>query len=197
MKLYHRLRFKTVQLLWTFAGLVLLFAGIFVINKPDSVLYTISWELGLCMLLAGATNIFIYIKNKWFLHGARWLLADGMITVLLSVFPIIHDAVLPQVIPVFFGIWELTLGVMKFIEAIELYDENINGWYYFIVLGCFEMISGVLSLIEPIDHAVGHNHVIAVIFFVQALGFVFKILMYNRLCEKMSLHHNKENRTVN
>ena len=189
MKLYHRLKFKTVQILWMISFAVLLFAGILVINKPDKVLENISWELGLCMLITGIINIAVYVKNKWYIHGARWLLADGMITVLLSFFPIVHNAVLPQVIPVFFGIWELTLGVIKFIESIELYDERIKGWYYFVLLGCFEIISGFISLIEPVDEALGHNHVIAVIFFVQALGFVFKILMYPKLVEKRSIHH--------
>lgn len=192
MKLYHRLKLKTVQFLWLIACAALLFAGLFVINKPDSVLETIAWELGLCMLLAGVINIFIYLKNRWYLHGARWLLADGMITVLLSIFPIVHDVVLPQVIPVFFGIWELTLGVMKFIEAVELYDESIKGWHWFVFLGVFEMISGVISLIEPLDHAIGHNHVIAVIFFVQSVGFIFKILMYSRLAESVSINHKNK-----
>ena len=168
-----------------------MFAAVFVLNKPDSVLETISWELGLCMLFSGIINIFIYIKNRWYIHGARWLLADGMITVLLSIFPIVHDAVLPQVIPVFFGIWELSLGVMKFIEAIELNDEKIKGWFWFIIIGTFEMVSGVVSLIEPVDHAIGHNHVIAVIFFVQSIGFIFKILMYNRLVENKTIHHSR------
>ena len=175
--------------MWLLSFGVLLFAGIFVINEPDSILADISWELGVCMLVTGIINIIVFVRNKWYIHGARWLLADGMITVLLSLFPIAHDAVLPQVIPVFFGIWELTLGVIKFIESIELYDEKIKGWYYFVILGCFEMISGVFSLIEPLDHAIGHNHVIAVIFFVQALGFIFKIFMYTRLVEKRSIHH--------
>ena len=189
MKLYHRLKLKTVQFLWALSCLALFLAGVFVINKPDSVLETIAWELGLCMLFSGIINIYIFLRNRFYIHGARWLLADGMITVLLSVFPIAHDAVLPQVIPVFFGIWELTLGVMKFIEAIELHDEKIKGWHWFIIIGCFEMASGVVSLIEPIDHAIGHNHVIAVIFFVQSIGFIFKIFMYNRLTEKISIHN--------
>lgn len=189
MKLYHRLKLKTVQILWSLSCIALMFAGFFVIGKDDSLLYNISWELGMCMMLAGSANIYIYIRNKWYLHGARWLLADGMITVLLSVFPIVHSFVLPQVIPVFFGIWELTLGVLKFIEAIELNDEKINGWFYFVLLGCFEMVSGVISLIEPVDHAIGHNHVIAVIFFVQSVGFIFKIIMYPKLVEKRSIRH--------
>lgn len=191
MKLYHKLKLKTVQILWILSCVVLMFAAVFVLNKPDSVLETISWELGLCMLFSGIINIFIYIKNRWYIHGARWLLADGMITVLLSIFPIVHDAVLPQVIPVFFGIWELSLGVMKFIEAIELNDEKIKGWFWFIIIGTFEMVSGVVSLIEPVDHAIGHNHVIAVIFFVQSIGFIFKILMYNRLVENKTIHHSR------
>lgn len=191
MRILNKLKMKNVQILWLFSCFVLLFAGAFVINKPDSVLYNISWELGLCMLISGLVNIFIYIKNKRRLHGARWLLADGLITVLISIFPIIHDAVLPQVIPVFFGIWELTLGVMKFIESVELYDEKISGWYLFTILGIFEMISGVISLIEPIEHAIGHNHVIAIIFFVQSLGFIFKIFMYNRMCEDNDIYRNK------
>lgn len=189
MKLYHKLKLKTVQILWLVACTALMFAALFVINKPDSVLFNISWELGICMLIAGGINIYVYLKNKWYIHGASWLLADGLITVMLSLFPILHDFVLPQVIPVFFGIWELCLGVMKYIEAIELHDEKIKGWQWFIGIGCFEIVSGVLSLIEPIDHAIGHNHVIAVIFFVQSIGFLFKIFMYPRLTAKRSIHH--------
>lgn len=193
MKLYHKLRLQTVQVLWIVACLILLFAGFFVINKPDSVLYTISWELGLCMLASGLINIYVYIKNRFYIHGSGWLLADGLITALLSVFPIIHDVVLPEVIPVFFGIWELTLGVLKFVEAFELYDEGIGGWYRFLGIGAFEMISGVFSLIEPVDQAIGHNHVIAMIFLVQSIGFIFKIFMYKKLSAKTSIIHNHKN----
>jgi len=54
------------------------------------------------------------------------------------------------------------------------------------------MISGVFSLIEPVDHAIGHNHVIAMIFFVQSIGFIFKILMYKKLSVKKSIHNHKK-----
>ena len=44
----------------------------------------------IAMLFAGCTNLLVYIFNKKEIHGSRWLLADGLTTALLSVFPLFN-----------------------------------------------------------------------------------------------------------
>ena len=171
------------QILWIVAAIVLLEAGLHVINIPDGKLLPIVEHLGLSMLFAGCVNILVYFKQKKEIHGSHWLLADGMSTGLLSVFLLFNEMIMPAVIPFFFGIWELFSGVLKFIDALELKDEGVTGWHWFEALGTFELVSGVFSMLKPIDEAVGVNHVIAIIFFVQCAGFIFKVFIYHHLVE--------------
>ena len=162
---------------------MLFLASLHVINVPDAKLLSVANHLGLAMLFAGCANLFVYFKTRNKIHGSHWLLADGMSTALLSIFPLFNKMILPVVIPFFFGIWELFSGILKFIEATELQEEEVIGWQVFLAIGMLELISGVASMIKPIDDFVGMNHVIAIIIFVQSTGYLFKILIYHRLME--------------
>jgi len=72
------------------------------------------------LLIAGSVNIGVCSFKHHIIHGVRWLEADGMVTVLLSFFPLFNDMIFPEVIPFFFGVWELVSGVFKLSDTAEL-----------------------------------------------------------------------------
>lgn len=183
-KYVRDLPFAAVEICWISAAAALMIAGFDVINVPDNLLLTVAEHLGIAMMYAGLTNLLVYAFNKHEIHGARWLLADGMTTALLSIFPLFNKMIIPIVVPIFFGIWELFLGVIKFIESTELKEEKIKGWKWFCLIGSIEIISGVASLIKPVEEFVGMNHVIAIILFVQSIGYIFKMIYYKTLVLK-------------
>ena len=173
-----------VQVCWAIAQVVLIISGILALHNPGDKLVSISGYLGLAMLIAGGINVVVFVKKKKILHGSQWLLADGMSAILLSIFPLFNQMILPAVIPFFFGVWELFSGVLKVIDASELREERIDGWKWFRYIGCIEIVSGVAALLKPIEDFVGMNVVVAIIFFVQSCGFFFKILIYPRLIKE-------------
>lgn len=180
-KYIHDLPLAAVQICWVTAAVALMLAGFDVINVPDGQLLTVAEHLGMSMMYAGCTNLLVYYFNKHEIHGSRWLLADGMATALLSIFPLFNKMIISVVVPIFFGIWELFLGIIKFIESTELKEERIRGWKIFLLIGTIEIVSGVASLIKPVEDFVGMNHVIAIILFVQCVGYIFKMIYYNNL----------------
>ncbi len=180
----HKPVFSWVQFLWAVGGLSLYWAGCLVLNLPDGRLIEVSNRLGIAMLVSALINIFIFSKKEKEIHGSRWLLADGMCTAFLSVFPIFNKMIMPVMIPFFFGVWELVSGVLKVIDSKELKEEKIRGFHWFFAIGCFELVSGVASMVKTIDVLVGYNHIIAMILYVQSLGFLFKILIYPKLTDK-------------
>ena len=91
-----------VQICWALAGLGLFAAGIHVVNVPDARLVSVAGHLGLAMLFAGVINLVVYYMKKDDIHGSHWLLADGMSTTFLSIFPLFNTMILPVVIPFFF-----------------------------------------------------------------------------------------------
>lgn len=104
-----------------------------------------------------------------------------MSTVLLSLFLLFNKMIQPSMIPLFFGVWELFSGILKAIDSSDLKEEKIRGWKWFRSIGSLEIMSGVASLLKPIDDLMGMNVIVAIIFFVQSCGFSFKILIYSQI----------------
>lgn len=152
--------------------------------NPKEKLVTIAVYLGLSMLLVGSVNIVVYCKKNKLLHGSHWLLADGMSTVLLSLFPLFNQMIQPAMVPFFFGVWELFSGILKVIDSSELKEEKIAGWKWFRGVGSIEVLSGVAALLKPVDDFMGMHVVVAMIFFVQSCGFMFKILIYPKIIKE-------------
>ncbi len=90
----------------------------------------------------------------------------------------------PAIIPFFFGVWELFSGILKVIDSSELKEEKIAGWKWFRNIGSIEILSGVAALLKPIDDFMGMHVVVAIIFFVQSCGFLFKILIYPQIIKE-------------
>ena len=172
-------KIRWVQTLWGIAGINLLMAAALSLATWNYSMISIAVPLGVAMFIAGWINLFVYHKNYKKIHGCRWVLADGLCTTLLSVFLLFNRMIDAGMIPFFFGVWELFTGILKIIDSRELRDENISGWHAFGVVGAIEIISGIAALLKPIDEFVGMHGVVAFVLFVQACGFLFKILIYH------------------
>ena len=179
-----RNKYTRVQILLGIAHILMIGSGVLALWNPGEKLVSIAIWLGLSMLIAGSINIIIYKRAEKSLYGAQWLLADGMVTILLSVFPLFNKMLLPAILPFFFGVWELFSGILKVIESRELEKEEIQEWEWFCGIGCIEILSGVAALLKPVEEFMGMHVVVAIIFFVQSCGFLFKIMIYPKITKE-------------
>lgn len=85
--------------------------------------------------------------------------------------------------------WELFSGIIKVIDSRELKEEKIKGWHWFTSVGVVEIISGIASLLKPVDAFMGMHIVVAIILFIQSTGYLFKILIYPRLLMNNKKHN--------
>ncbi len=192
LKLTRRANMTFVQLNWSFGALALLVGAILAVVTPNEKILSISVYLGILMLFAGLINIFVYMQNRNPLMGAHWIIADGLTTLFLSLFPIFNAITFPNLIPFFFGAWELFSGIIKIVECIELQDYKLKGWQWFAAIGSIELFSGISSMIKPVDDLVGIHVVITIIMLIQSLGFIFKILVYRHQVHIMSERKNEK-----
>ena len=175
-------KFSWVQACWLAAAVILFAAAVFALVTHDNITLA-ARTLGTAMFIAGSLNLFVCIRKSHEIHGSRWLIADGICTLLLAIFPLFNQLSMPVLIPFFFGIWELFSGVLKVMDGVELKEEHYHPWKVISFIGWAELISGTASLIKPLDDLVGINKVIAVIFLVQCTGFAVKAFMYKYLTE--------------
>lgn len=170
-----------VQILWRIAGIILFNISVLTYLKGENALVEIAPYLGLSMLFPGLINIYICHKTKKSLHGSDWLLADGVSTSLLSLFLLFNHMIQAALIPFFLGIWELFSGMLKLLNCRELKEDAVPRWRIFCLLGSIELISGIASLLKPVDEFMGMNVVVAMIFFIQGCSYFFKMKLYPQL----------------
>lgn len=177
-------KFTWIQRCWIAVGLILLVGCFLALRSKNRLLTDVAVYLGCMMLITGCMSIFIYYKNNKILHGARWLLADGMSTALLSFFPLFNKMIIPAVLPLFFGAWELFSGILKAVDAGELKEDRTRGWRGFLTIGILEILSGIASLMKPVEDFVGMRLVIASIMLIQGGGYFYKVYMYPGLVKE-------------
>lgn len=95
------------RVLWIIAGVLLMIAGIYCLCNPDVGLLTLSIYLGLAMLISGIVDIVIFAKCNRDMMGAGWFLADGILTVLLSLFLLFNQGFTLLSLPFIFSVWRL------------------------------------------------------------------------------------------
>ena len=176
-------KFTWVQFSWLCVAVMLFISGAYMFFRHDNNIDKIAKILGVIMLSAGVVNLVVCeVKNRE-IHGAHWLVADAVVTICLSLFPLMNKMILPIMIPFFFCTWELFSGVIKVMDSAELKHNHMECWRSFAVIGCIEMISGAISMLKPFDDMVGMSNVIALIFIVQAFGFALKGILYHHLVD--------------
>ena len=95
---------KFAPLCWALIAIVLLSAGVFAYVSSNRDLLQFSRVLGIAMLVAGVLNLYVCCVGHHTIHGVHWLEADAVTTMLLSIFPLFNDMIIPEVIPFFFGV---------------------------------------------------------------------------------------------
>jgi len=100
MKIYHsNTGISISQILWTAARLLLFGGGVLAIRSHSNNLVDIARILKAVMMCSGFVSIIIYgLKGKE-IHSSHWLFADGLTTMLLSLFPLFNQVILPVMIP--------------------------------------------------------------------------------------------------
>ncbi len=104
-----------------------------------------------------------------------------MMTALLSMYLLFNQMITPEMIPFFFGCWEVFSGVLRSVDSIEQKDEKIRGWKLFCGIGLLELLSGGLAMVKPIEEYIAVNLILTFVFSVQAVAFFHRTAIYPRL----------------
>lgn len=131
-------------------GILFIVAGIYCLYNPDVGLLSISLYLGVVLLLSGIMDIVIFAKCNRYMIGAGWFLADGILTVLLSLFLLFHETFTLLSLPFIFSMWLLFSGINQFVNSFELQALGVRGWGWLTALGVLMAVIGFFSLFDPV-----------------------------------------------
>lgn len=131
-------------------GAALFVVGLLVFAFPARSYLGLSMLFGWLMLLSGVLEVVLSSVNRHFITGRGWMLAGGIIEIILGVILIAHVALSAATLPLFLGFWLLlrafaTIGLGGDMRTLEIPGA---GWTLF--SGVLLMICSLWILFRPL-----------------------------------------------
>ena len=140
---------NAIRILSVVAGALLIIAGAYCLFHQEVAVLSAGFILGLLLLTSGIVEIVAFAKGHTMLTGAGWLLLDGILSVLMSLFLLFDEAFTMLSLPFLFTFWLLFSGISRFVNSFDLKAFGIRGWGWVTAMGVLLIIAGFIGLMDP------------------------------------------------
>ena len=140
---------KTVRILNIVAGILLIAAGIYCLCNEDVAVLSAGLMLGIFMLAAGITEIVVFAAASGVMLGSGWLLLDGILTVIMSLFLLFNQWFTLLSLPFLFTVWLMFSGISRFVSAFDLRACGVRGWGWILAVGVILIAAGFVCMMDP------------------------------------------------
>ena len=169
------------RVLWIIAGIFLIIAGIGCMRNPGEVLYGLPFIFGVAMMFSGIVDIVIFAMGHDYIAGSGWFLADGILTVLMSLFVLDNGWFTTITISFIFGMWLIFSGITKLVNSFDLQNLGVKGWGWFTVFGFLLTVIGFISFTHPFANIAAMAWMIGLFLILQGIVSVLRGCFSDRL----------------
>lgn len=138
-----------MRILNIISGVLLIVVGIYCLCNQDVAAMTAGVMVGVFMLISGVIEIIVFASTSGLLFGSGWLLLDGVLTVILSLFLLFNQWFTLLSLPLLFTLWLLFSGISRFVSAFDLRAMGVRGWGWVLAVGILLMVAGFICMMDP------------------------------------------------
>lgn len=164
------MRTKTVRILNIVAGILLIAAGIYCLCNEDVAVLSAGLMLGVFMLAAGIAEIVVFAGTSGMLIGSGWLLLDGVLTVIMSLFLLFNQWFTLLSLPFLFTVWLMFSGISRFVSAFDLHALGVRGWGWVLAVGILLMVAGFICMMDPWVRAAAVGVTVGLVFLLEGIS---------------------------
>ena len=140
---------KPMKLLNIISGVLLIAVGIYCLCNQDIAAMTAGLMVGIFMLVSGMIEVIVFAATSGAMFGSGWLLLDGVLTVILSLFLLFNQWFTMMSLPFLFTLWLLFYGISRFVSAFDLRAFGVRGWGWILTIGIILMVAGFICMMDP------------------------------------------------
>lgn len=131
-------------------GIALFIVGILVFVYPAQSYLGLAVVFGWLMLLAGILEIVLSSANRHYITGRGWMLAGGIIQIILGIILIFNVALSAATLPIFLGFWLMFRGFSAIGLGGDMSSMEIRGSGWTIFLGVLLLLCALWILFQPL-----------------------------------------------
>ena len=154
-------------------ALLIAAAGIYCLCNQDVAVMSAGLLLGVFMLISGIAEIVVFAGTSGLLLGSGWLLLDGVLTVILSLFLLLNQWFTLMSLPSLFTAWLLFSGVSRFVSAFDLKALGVRAWGWVLALGIVLTVAGFVCMMDPWVSVAAMGVTVGVVFLLEGVSAIF------------------------
>lgn len=131
-------------------GIVLLGVGILVFVYPAQSYLGMSLLFGWVMLFAGILEVIVSAGNRHYVTGRGWMLAGGIIEIVLGIILIFNVAISAVTLPIVLGFWLMLRGFSAIGLGGDLNALQVSGSGWTIFCGVLLLLCSLWILFQPL-----------------------------------------------
>ena len=143
------------------AGVLLIAAGIYCLCNQDVALLSAGLLLGIFLLLSGVAEIVVFAAASGVMLGSGWLLLDGILTVIMSLFLLFNQWFTMLSLPFLF-----TLCVSSF----DLRALGVRAWGWILAVGILLTLAGFICLMDPWVSVAAMGMTVGIVFLLEGVS---------------------------
>lgn len=141
---------KRLRLNFVLTSLLCIAFGVILIIYPETTSDIFCRVVGAVMVVCGILRIIGFLTGDSATFGARLMLVEGILLVVLGVFIIIKPEFIKALFAIIIGILLLIHGFMDFREAKSLRELQMKNWWIAVLFSIVTIGLGILLICRPI-----------------------------------------------
>ena len=159
-----------MRILTVLTSLAVIATGVWCVAYPGAVFPSMAFVLGCVMISAGVIMCGAYFFGPAKKDGFGWLLAEGLLMIILGGVVLSNQLVIDATIPLVFGMWTLYGGVGRLVLALARGRVRDRVWMWMLVLGILSTLGGMYPFFNQILFSLPMMPVIGICFLLQGLN---------------------------
>lgn len=131
-------------------GIAVFITGIFIFTYPGASYVALALTFAVLILVAGVVNIALAATNSNAAVGRGWLLAGGIMELLIGLMLMIYPSVSAATLPFFLAFWLMFRSLGLIGTGSDLMSLKVPGGLWTIIVGSLLLLCSVLILVHPI-----------------------------------------------
>lgn len=131
------------------AGILLVIMGSWIIISPFQSFLAICWAVAIGIIGSGCFEIVFSVKNHASIKGWGWLLAAGLVDVVIGIYLLNYPLITMVILPLIIAVWILFRGIVAVGNAIHMRSYGFNDWRWLIAAAITIVLLALLILVYP------------------------------------------------
>lgn len=126
--------------------------------------------LGIFLLLSGVAEIVVFAAASGVMLGSGWLLLDGILTVIMSLFLLFNQWFTMLSLPFLFTLWLLFSGVSQCVSSFDLRALGVRAWGWILAVGILLTLAGFICLMDPWVSVAAMGMTVGIVFLLEGVS---------------------------